>query len=246
MTRCSVTPVNVVAYCRVSTDRQAEEGLGLDVQRQQIERWASSATEPGRHQIVAWHSDEGLSGSLAVDDRPGLAAALATIADGGAEGLVVAKLDRLARNLTVQEVVLGMVWAGGGRVFTADMGEVPQDDRDDPMRTAMRQMVGVFAQLERAMIAARMRAGRRLKHERGGYAGFGSPRFGSRAEDKELVPDTGEQQAIARMVELRGQGLSLRAIAARLDTEGLPPKRGGTWHSDVVRRVLRRVAAPTP
>jgi DNA invertase Pin-like site-specific DNA recombinase len=62
------------------------------------------------------------------------------------------------------------VWRLKASAFAVDVGEIRADDPDDPMRTAMRQMMGVFSQLERGMIAARLRSGRRLKAERGGYA----------------------------------------------------------------------------
>src|SRR5207244_11738718 len=88
--------------------------------------------------------------------------------------------DRLARTLSVQEAALASVWAQGGRVFLPE-GEVLRDDPDDPMRTAMRQMMGVFSQLERGMITARLRAGRAAKAASGGYA-YGSPPFGWRAD----------------------------------------------------------------
>jgi DNA invertase Pin-like site-specific DNA recombinase len=86
--------------------------------------------------------DERVSGTEDAADRPGLTAALTMIEDRGAEGLLVARLDRLARTLAVQEAVLGHVWKHGGRVYAADVREVLQDDPDDPMRTAMRQMMG--------------------------------------------------------------------------------------------------------
>jgi DNA invertase Pin-like site-specific DNA recombinase len=64
------------------------------------------------------------------------------LADGTAEGLIVARLDRLARSLTVQEATLGLLWRRGATVFSADNGEVHADDPDDPMRTAIRQVMG--------------------------------------------------------------------------------------------------------
>ena len=72
------------------------------------------------------------------------------IGDGQADGLIVGEMARLARELYIQEAVLAMVWDMGGAVFCADTGEVMQDDPDDPMRTAMRQMAvfhaaGAFA-----------------------------------------------------------------------------------------------------
>jgi DNA invertase Pin-like site-specific DNA recombinase len=227
---------NVVGYLRVSTNRQVDEGSGLEVQEAQIRRWC----EHNDHRLIALYRDEGISGTKDTADRPGLAKAL-TALQGSAVFLAVAKIDRLARSLTVQEAILAQAWRLGGRVVASDVGEIAQDDPDDPMRTAMRQMMGVFSQLERSMISARMRAGRRQKVARGGYAGHGSPRLGQRAEGGELVADEGEQATIARMVALSAGGLSLRQIATQLDVEGVRPKRGGKWHPTVIRRTLARV-----
>jgi DNA invertase Pin-like site-specific DNA recombinase len=124
-------------------------------------------------------------------------------------------------------------------MFTADMGEVLRDDPDDPMRTAMRQMAGVFAQLDRGYIAKRLREGRRMKAEKGGFA-YGSPPLGFKAEHRELVPVAHEQDALHRIEELHTEGLSLRAIAQHLETEGLTPKRGGVWHPETLRRIVAR------
>lgn len=225
----------LVGYVRVSTERQADEGFGLDVQRQGISRWARA----NEARIAVILGDEGISGAVGVEGRPALAEALAMVACGAVAGVVVARLDRLARTLAVQEAALAQVWKHGGKVFAADLGEVLQDDPDDPMRTAMRQMMGVFAQLERSMIAARLRAGRRMKAERGGYA-YGSPGFGYRALDGVLVEDPSEQACIARVRELHGEGQSLRAIAAALAVEGFKPKRGERWHPSAIARLVSR------
>src|SRR5207245_141061 len=130
-----------------------------------------------------------------------------------------------------QEAILATVWKSGGVVHATARGEIPPDDPDDPMRTAIRQIMGVIAQLDRAMIAKRMRNGRKAKAAQGGYAGYGSPAFGQRSVDRELVTDEREVAVTARMRQLRGQGLSYRLIAAQLNAEGLESKRGGAWHS---------------
>ncbi|MDP9328956.1 MAG: recombinase family protein [Actinomycetota bacterium] len=109
------------------------------------------------------------------------------------------------------------------------------------MRTAMRQMVGVFGQLEKSMIVARLRRGRRMKAELGGRAVGASP-FGYTAEGGELVPDDQQQRAITRIREMRGTGRSYRDIAATFNTEGIGSKRGRSWHPMTVRRVLEREA----
>jgi len=227
--------MRLVAYLRLSTDRQAEHGHGLEVQERAIRSWAKAHG----HRLALVTRDEGISGAKDAGDRPGLASALAAVKDG-ASGLVVYKLDRLARALTVQEAVLALVWRHRGRVYTVDLGEVLEDDPDDPMRTAMRQMVGVFSQLERSMISARMRAGRQLKAEHGGYA-CGAPGLGSRAESGELVTDAAEAATVDRIRVLRAEGRSLREIAATLTAEGHATKRGGRWHPETLRLVVRRL-----
>lgn len=228
--------LRLVAYLRVSTDQQAEKGQGLDIQERAIRRWARHHG----HRLVDVFRDEGVSGAKEAVDRPGLTAALEAVERRHAAGVVVYRLDRLARSLTVQEAVLGHVWRHNGTVFAVDTGEVAQDDPTDPMRTFVRQVMGAAHQLERGLIAARMRAGRELKAERGGYAGFGSPPFGWRAEGKELVPVPSEVAAIARINELRAAGCSLPAIAGALEAEGHRSKRGGRWHPQTVSRVLQR------
>ena len=137
--------MRLIAYLRVSTIEQAEHGFGLDVQRRAI-RDAARALNA---RVVAWCADEGKSGALDATERPHLAEALTLLRTGKADGLIVRDLDRLARAVTVQEALLAEVWCNeGAAVFTASPAqEVPRDDPDDPMRTAMREMAGVFAGL---------------------------------------------------------------------------------------------------
>src|SRR5690349_14217760 len=87
--------LQVTTYLRVSTDKQADEGLGLDVQREAIRAWAK---EHG-HRVVRWTADEGISGSNGLDTRVALLEAFDALKDGTAAGLVVYRLDRLARDL---------------------------------------------------------------------------------------------------------------------------------------------------
>jgi DNA invertase Pin-like site-specific DNA recombinase len=228
--------VKLAGYVRVSTKAQAEEGLGLVAQERAIRAWARA----GHHRIVGMFRDEGVSGSNGVEDRKALPEALNLIADGKAEGLIVARLDRLARNLTIQEGILGRVWAEGGHVISADIGEVQRDDPEDPMRTAMRQMFGVFSQLDRAMISARLRKGRRLKAERGEYAG-GGQLYGWRVVGGELVSDQTEQKALALIRRLHAKGKSLREIAEALEAAGHKPRRADRWHAESVRRIVGRL-----
>jgi DNA invertase Pin-like site-specific DNA recombinase len=228
--------VKLAAYTRVSTIGQVREGYGLDAQRADIRAWAKS----DHHRIMLWCSDEGISGANGVDTRHGLYEALQAVQDGRVQGIVFTSLDRLARKMTEQEGVLAEVWRAGGHVFSlGDGGEILEDDPDDPMRTAIRQMRGVFAQLERGLIRQRMAKGRREKKAQGGYVA-GSPRFGMKAHDKALVLHEVEAAVVARINELREEGLSLRAIVRQLGADGVPSKRGARWHPTTVARLLAR------
>jgi DNA invertase Pin-like site-specific DNA recombinase len=229
--------MDLAAYLRVSTDRQADEGLGLDVQETSIKSWARAHA----HRVVAWTRDEGISGSNGLEDRVGLLEALDAVRGKRAPGLVVYRLDRLARDLILQERLLAEVRQAGGDVFSTSAAECAYltDDPDDPSRKLIRQILGGVAEYERAMIALRLRSGRRRKRELGGYAD-GAPPFGWRAEGRELVPDGDEQRALRRVQQLHAEGQSLREIAATLTSEGIKPKRSDRWHPQSLKRILDR------
>jgi DNA invertase Pin-like site-specific DNA recombinase len=221
-----------IGYIRVSSKTQLD-GYGLDVQESDVRKCAKLHGL----RLVEILRDEGLSGSMEAVDRPGLAEALARIEAGEAEVLVVPRLDRLARKLTIQEAALAQLWRHGGRIVSGDQGEVLRDDPDDPMRTAMRQMMGVFAQLERSMIVARLRRGRQTKRALGGYA-QGRPPYGYRATEGNLEEVKKEQDAIKRAKRLKAKGLSLRAIGRSLEAQGIRPRSGGAWHPPQVARLV--------
>lgn len=232
--------MKVVTYARVSSIGQVKDGLGLSTQQRLMKEWAKTHG----HRIVQVLTDGGKSGALPETERPGLLDALNAIRRGEADGLVVASMDRLARALTVQEAVLGQVWKFGGKIFTVDGGEVLADDLDDPMRTALRQVAGVFAELDRRMTVKRLRDGRATKAAQGGYAGGGPP-YGWRAEAGALVAEREEQAVLDRIRALHGQGLSLRAIAATLNADFVPARRG-RWHGVTVGRALARIQQRSP
>jgi len=230
--------VRIVAYTRVSTEKQVREGFGLDAQRSEIKRWAKA----NDHRVVQWSADEGISGANGIDTREGLFDALALVKSRGTDALVVTSLDRLARQMTQQEGVLAEIWKAGGKVYSlGDGGEVLEDDPDGPMRTAIRQMRGVFAQLERGLIRQRMTKGKREKSSQGGYVG-GAPPFGYDSDHQgNLVPNVEMQRTLARIRQLHEGGSSLRQIIAVLNAEGLKPRVGGNWYPASVSRIITRL-----
>lgn len=232
--------LRLIIVKRVSTAGQAIDGYGLPAQEADCRRW--NASPAGGHRIVHVVTDgdekAGQTGKSTIDEREGLMEAMQWIADGRADGILAPNLDRLARELTVQEAVLAYVWALGGRAFTADHGEHLEDDEDDPMRTAMRQMRGVFHQLDRGLIRKRLRGGRATKGAQGGYA-YGAPPFGKQAVDNELVDLDQEKEIEDLILKWHDEeGLGPRPICHRLNDAEVPSKRGGKWHPTTVARIL--------
>ena len=238
MTTTPRTPaLRLVMLLRVSTAGQLD-GYGLEAQEKDCRRWVRTAGPAlGGVRIVRVCTDGGVTGKAGDDERPGLSEALQMLAAGEADGVLAPNLDRVARELTQQEAILSVIWAHGARAFTADRGEHLPDDEDDPMRTFVRQVMGAAAQLERGLIAKRLRNGRKTKAAAGGYA-YGAPAYGQRAEEKALTVDSAEAEVLEQMRAWQEEGVSIRGICERLNSAGIPSKRGGKWHPTTVARLL--------
>jgi len=95
--------------------------------------------------------------------------------------------------------------------------------------------------MSNAPIKTRLEQGRKAKAERGGYIGYGSPAYGERAVDGELVEDPDEQQVIELIRRHHKSGKSLQQIANWLNQNGYKTKRGRLWKRVSVKRVLDRL-----
>lgn len=215
-----------VAYLRVSTD---EQRLGPEAQRADIERW----TQQNGVQVASWHVDQGVSGGAALERRTALLEALDDLRERRAGLLIVAKRDRLARDVMVAAMVERLVEREGARVVSADgTGNV-----EGPEGQLMRGLMDLFAQYERAVIRARTRAALAVKKRRGERVGTVPFGFAVGADGVKLQEDPDEQAIIAKIQEYRAEGETLRAIVKRLNKEGVPC-RGKRWHLTSVVRVL--------
>lgn len=226
------TKLRLVAYGRVSTSGQVD-GYGPDVQTKAMRKWART----NGHTLVDVLFDEAVSGTVDGEERPELSRALALVASGAADGILAPNMDRLARELTVQEGTLAVLWAHGGRFFTVDQGEILPDDDSDPMRKFVRQVMGAAAELERGLIVKRLKSGRAAKKAAGRYAG-GAPAYGVEATGGELELNEEEVSVLERVHQMRAEGASYRAIAAALNEDGVPTKRGGRWQPTTVARMV--------
>lgn len=155
-------------YARVSTEEQAQSGTSLRNQIDSLRADLRSEEKPPPLLFV----DDGYSG--ATPNRPGLMELESVIAEGQISEVRVTALDRLSRDLVLQETLLNR-WARQGVAFTSqrepDLGE------SDPTRVLIRQVLGAISQYERAVIAGRMLAGR-IARARQGYWPSGKAPFG--------------------------------------------------------------------
>src|ERR1700730_1069797 len=219
----------VVGYIRVSTD---EQQIGPEAQREALRRYCATTGSV----LVAVHEDLGVSGGLALDKRPGLLAALASLDEHKAGVLLVAKRDRLARDVVVSGMVERLVERVGGKLLSAD----GTGNGAGPEHALRRNIVAAFAEYERALIRARTRAAlavKRARSERVGQVPFGY----IVGADGKLLPDAKEQAVVERIKDLRARRLTIKNITATLNREGAPA-RGGRWHATTIARLLRRAA----
>ena len=226
--------MKVVAYLRVSTEKQAEEGVSLDAQRARCSAWC----EAMGYELVTTITDGGVSAKTL--DRPGLKKALARVRGGatGGEGwgLLVMKLDRLTRSVRD----LGDLVDRCERENWALLSIQESIDTSTPGGRLVLNVLASVAQWEREAIADRTATALEHKRDNGEYTGGGVP-FGLALVDGGKVEPKQEEQTIihrARAIRAAYPALSLRAIGDRLHQEGLRPRSGGPWAAQQVKRLL--------
>jgi DNA invertase Pin-like site-specific DNA recombinase len=205
--------MNLIGYVRVSTSEQGESGLGLEAQRAQIEAAVSAR---GDH-IVEWFEDVWSGGSL---DRPALEAALAVVHEK--DGLIVAKLDRLARSVVDFGLILQRAQKEGWSLISLDIGV----DTGTATGRMVASILMSVAQWEREIIGERTKAALAAKSARGERVG--------RAPE---IPEVWEDY----FLRLRDNGMTFSQIAASLnDSDVFGTSRGGRWSTSTVLRACRR------
>lgn len=219
-----------VVYVRVSTEKQADHGLSLEAQQAKIRAYA----ELYGLELVETVLDAGLSAKSL--KRPGLARALAMLKSGEAEALLVVKPDRLTRSVwDLGRLVADYFAAPNGPALLSVSEQV--DTRTAAGRLVL-NVLGAVSQWEREAIGERTSIAMRHMSWRGQYVGR-APRFGYRlAQDGRLEALETEQAAIREARALRAAGLSLRAVASRLESQGFRTRADVSFAAVQVRRML--------
>lgn len=217
----------IISYLRVSTAGQGRSGLGLDAQREAVQRFA--AVE-GFEIIAEYVETESGKGADALDRRPVLAAALAK-AKKAKCAVLVAKLDRLSRDVAF---ISGLM-ASRVAFISAELGADA-----DPF---MLHLYAALAEKERALISERTKAA--LARVKASGRRLGNPTNLSEAAALGRAVTIAKADAQAANVlpiiaPLRAAGLSLRAIAATLNERHIRSARGGEWSAQAVLNVIER------
>jgi DNA invertase Pin-like site-specific DNA recombinase len=207
--------VKVVGYIRVSTSEQADSGAGLEAQRTTIR----AACEAKGWELVALHEDAGLSGARL--DRPGLQEALAEVEAGTADGIVVAKVDRLSRSLLHFTTLIERSRKKGWQLVALDLGV----DTSTASGELMANTIASFAQFERRLIGERTRAALAAKKAEG--VRLGRPRS---------LP----AEVVDEILTRREKSETYKAIADVLNEQGVPTAHGGTsWWPATIRKIVK-------
>lgn len=210
-----------LGYVRVSTGKQA-----LSVERQMTVIEAEADRRGVQVQVL---TDNGISGTLPPARRPGLAYVLSLLDQGEADGLIVAKLDRLGRHAADLTTLIDLATTQGWTLVVLD----PAMDLGTWQGRGMAHMLAAVAEMEAEMVAERTAAIVEMKREQGKSLG-GRPA---------AVP----QAIVDRIERERGAGRTWQAIADGLEADGIATGQGGTrWRPSSVSSVLKRAARELP
>jgi site-specific DNA recombinase len=215
-----------IGYVRVSSKGQAENGGSLEAQREAIVRHAVLSGLD----LLRIETDGGISGGKSEEKRPGLAAVLEAVRSGAASVVIVRHVDRLSRDSTLAGYLRERVKRAGGRF------EIIEEKKNDPIRAVVDTML---AELEKIRTSERMRSFHATRKAKGFSSG--PPPFGMRHDaEGRLEADPATAGTVARILRLRGQGVSLRKIAQALNHDNVPGPTSAGWNPMSVRGVVNR------
>ena len=218
----------IIAYLRVSTSQQVNHGDGLEIQRRKILEFCN---EKGVT-VEKFYQDKGISGT--VRDRPALLQLLKDCEAGRVKKVIVYKLDRLSRELTVA------LWLETQfKKYDIELISVvdPEYDMEDPLQKAFKRIADVFAELEKDVIAARLKEGR-INNAKNGERGSGPIPFGYKKVEDRLEIEPEEAALVEKIFRWRNKGFGYSKIIAQLNKRGAMTKRGKPFQIESLKYIL--------
>jgi len=220
-------------YLRVSGKSQIDKS-GFDRQEKMIKSFAKK----NNFLVEEIFKEKGIAGKQGIIGRPEFKKMIGAILSNGVKTIIVERLDRLAREYRIQEEILIYLASRGVDLISADSGEnITKEINNDPMKKAIIQMQGIFAELDKSITVKKLKLAREKKKKDTGKC-EGAKHYGESSELERTVI-----KKITYMRRLsRGQikKLSYEKIAAKLNEEGIPTKRGKLWTGRGVYNILNR------
>lgn len=210
---------HVILYTRVSTDEQAESGAGLNAQ---VDACLAFAQQQG-WEIIGMFSDEGISGTVDLEKRTGLMAAVSALKQE--DVLLVAKRDRLGREVLLIKMIERLVCKRKASIHALNGAT-----GDSPEAQFMNGILDLSSAYEVALIRARTKAALQAKKARGERMGKLPYGFTVTEDGIHVMPCPCEQTVLQRIAVLRGKGYSLRQVAALLNTASCFNRQGNPWN----------------
>lgn len=220
----------IYSYMRLSTDEDKQSN-SFEIQSQVITEYAK---ENGLEPILKTFKDTKSGAKL--EQRTGLMEMLNTIKSN--DKVIVHKIDRLSRDVLQMGWIRTELARKGSELIIIDS----KNDTNDPMANLMEQIVTAFADYERQMIKSRIKATMDLKKSKGEKLGgaipFGFDVIENEDKKKVLVKNEQEQKIVSSIKRYKTKGLSLGAIAKKLNERGITTKNGKEFQSMQVKRIL--------
>lgn len=236
--------IDVVSYCRVSSTGQGESGLGLEAQREYINR----AAKQNGWNIVGEFVDV-VSGKLAIEDRPEGKRALAACKELGAQ-LVVAKLDRLSRSVhhiarLMEQTDFKVATMPHAKTFELHLfAALAQQEREFIANRTKEALAALKARADEGDVQSAEKIARRTEALEKGRT------EANRAKASEAIQErvSSWQESVRDPIDLciRKGGRTLQQVADCLNGKGITTSRGGKWSSIQVSRVMQNLALTFP
>jgi DNA invertase Pin-like site-specific DNA recombinase len=237
--------MQVVTYCRVSSEEQAAKDLSIPAQKKMLIRWAEERPEVN---IVGSFVDEGQSAYAPADKRPGFCEMVSFCRKSKVDAILVHKLDRFSRNREESILFKSLLRKHGVQIKSI----TENFDADTPQGFLYEGMIEVINQFYSMNLATETLKGMKENAERG-YVNGGCVPFGYRLERKTdgkgrehghlvLGPDS-EVQLVQRIFQMAAtEGLGVKSIANTLNTEGIRAPRSPHWTGSSVHTLLNNRA----
>jgi len=225
--------MKAIGYIRVSTEKQSNEGISLDDQKNKIKEYANLKDL----ELVDIIADKGVSGGIPLKQREGGKKLLSKVDNDNIDIVISMKLDRLFRD-AIDCLTITKEWDNSGiALHLLDLGGNTLDT-SSPMGRMFLTMSAGFAEMEKNLIGQRTKNA--LKYKKDNKQAYSPTPTGYKRTGDNLEENKEEMKTIKLIKKLRESGKSLRKIAEKLNKKGIPTKNNGQkWYASTVNYILK-------